>query len=536
MTTADERADAAGAAGWDETYDAVLIGGGVGSLAAAIALAAAGLRPLLIERSDLIGGTAAYSGGVVWAPANHRMRAKGLPDSAAEALEYLGRVSLGRGDAAVARAYVERIPATLESLERGTELTWMSYPRLPDYFAELPGGKLDGRCLLPQPRLVSAALDAAARRVPELEAVRPSVHFPAETGTWAGGRGLVGSLWLRLVEDGTPYALRTRAERLVLDRGTVAGVEMTGPAGRRRIRARHGVLLDTGGFEWNEPMTRAAVPAPAIYPQSPPGLDGDGQRMAAEAGAALALMDQTIWTPGIRVPGERNADRPLCRLFFQELARPHSILVNRAGRRFANETFFQDVARGWCEFDGAAAAYPNLPMRFVFDAAYVRKHGRPAAVEVGSYLSSHETLAGLAAENGIDADGLRRQVERFNADVAAGRDTEFGRGGTAYQRTFCPPAEDGVNPTLGTVAEPPFYAMEIFPGTSGHRGGAVCDDSGRVIHLDGEPIPGLYACGAAAAGLVTGGSYLSGTSLGHALVFGTLAADRMAGHRDRRSA
>lgn len=272
MTTAPERGDAG--PGWDEAYDAVLIGGGVGSLAAAIALAAAGLRPLLIERSDLIGGTAAYSGGVVWAPDNHRMRAKGLPDSAAEALEYLDAISLGRGDAAVAGAYVERIPATLEWLERETELTWMSYPRLPDYFAELPGGKADGRCLLPQPRLVSAALDAAARRVPELAAVRPSVHFPAETANWAAGRGLVGSLWLRVVEDGTPYALRTRAESLLLEDGAVAGVEVAAPAGRRRIRARHGVLLDTGGFEWNAAMTRAAVPAPAIYPQSPPGLTG----------------------------------------------------------------------------------------------------------------------------------------------------------------------------------------------------------------------------------------------------------------------
>jgi 3-oxosteroid 1-dehydrogenase len=342
MRIAPERGS--GSARWDEIHDAVLVGSGVGSLAAAIRLAIAGLRPLIVERADLIGGASAYSGGVVWAPANHRMRAKGLPDSIAEGLAYLDAVALGRGDARLARAYVERIPATLERLERETELTWMSYAGLPDYFAEIPGGKAEGRCLLPQPRVVSAALDAAATRAPELAAVRPSVHFPGERSNWAAGRGLVGALWLRVLEDGIPWALRTRAESLVLEDGAVVGVEATTPEGPRRIGARHGVLLASGGFEWNEAMTRAAVPAGQIYPQTPPGQDGDGHRMALSVGAAQALMDETIWTPGVRVPGELNEDRPLCRLCFQELTRPHSIVVNRMGRRFANETFFQDLA------------------------------------------------------------------------------------------------------------------------------------------------------------------------------------------------
>ncbi|HYC81027.1 MAG TPA: FAD-dependent oxidoreductase [Solirubrobacterales bacterium] len=512
----------------EATYDAVLVGSGVGSLAAAIHLAVAGLRPLLLERSAQVGGTAAYSGGVIWAPNNHRMRAKGLPDSAEEALDYLDGVSWGRGDPAVARAYVEELPAILEILERETELALVSYRGLPDYFAEIPGGKPDGRCLLPQPKLVSEALDSAAERVPELGLVRPSVHFPAEAGMWAGGRGLVGCLWLRVLEDGTPFELQTRVTELLTDEGgTVVGVEAVGPEGPRRFGARYGVLLNTGGFEWNERMTRASVPATAIYPQSPPGLTGDGHRMAAKLGADLALMDQTIWTPGVRVPGELNEDLQLCRLCFQDLALSHSAIVNRGGQRFANETFFQDLARGWCEFDSGSATHPNLPMYFVFDEEYRRLHGLPASVPVGSYLTRHDTLAELAAANEIDPEGLQAQIKRFNADVEYGWDTQFERGETAYQRAFTEPHADGGNPTLGTIAAPPFYCMEIFPGTSGHRGGVVCDDSGRVLDVGGEWIDGLYACGSTAAGLVTGGSYLTGTSLGHALIFGTLAANRM---------
>jgi len=522
MATAPERA----AAGhdWDEIHDAVLVGSGTGSLTAAIRLAARGLRPLVVERAESIGGASAYSGGVVWAPDNHLMRAQGMADSAAEALTYLDAVSLGRGDAAVARAYVERIPATLEWLERETELAWTIYRGLPDYFAEIPGGKADGRCLLPRRRVVSAALEAAARRVPELAAVRPSVHFPAETEAWAAGRALVGCLWLRVVEDGTPFALATRATSLVVAGGAVVGIEAEGPEGRRRIGARHGVLLDSGGFEWDAAMTRAAVPGPAPIPQTPPGMCGDGRRMGAAVGAAVALLDQTISTPAVMVPGELNEGRPLCRIFFQELALPHSIVVNRAGSRFANETFFQDLARGWSVLDGDDATYPNLPMFFVFDAAYRARHGLPAGIAPGSYLSVHGSLAELAAARGIDPAGLIAQVERFNRDAARGLDPQFGRGATAYQRAFAPPAEDGGNPTLGPLTEPPFHCMEIFPGTSGHRGGLVCDGSARVLGTDGGPIPGLFACGAAAAGSLTGGSYLTGTSLGNALAFGDLAA------------
>ena len=511
---------------WDAAYDAILVGGGIGSLAAAIRMTERGLRPLIVEKSSSVGGASAYSGGVVWAPNNHRMRAKGLADSTEEALDYLQRVSLGRGDERIARAYVETIPEVLEWLERRTAIVWMSYPRLPDYFAEISGGKHDGRCVLPQSRLITGALDRAREEHEELALVRPSVHFLTESGIWAAGRGLAGCLWLRVLEDETSYELDTRVTSLISCDGEVKGVEVQGPGGRRAIAAKLGVLLNTGGFEWNRRMTRASVPATALYPQTPPGSDGDGHTMAALLGADLALMDQTIWMPGVRVPGERNEEEQLCRLCFQELTLPHSILVNRRGERFANETFFQDIARGWCEFDSTDASYPNLPMYFVFDDEYRRRYGLPASVPLGSYLTRHDTLGELAERHTIDPDRLAAQVARFNADADAGRDRQFARGATAYQRAFTD-GGDGGNPTLGAIRSSPYYCMEIFPGTSGHRGGMVCDEEGRVLDVEGEWIRGLYACGSAAAGLVTGGSYLTGTSLGHALVFGTRAADAM---------
>jgi len=510
------------------SYDAVLIGAGIGSLAAAIRLGEGGLRPLIVEKSSLVGGATAYSGGVVWAPGNHRMRAKGMEDSPAEAMTYLESVARGRWDADLADAYVNEIGAILEWVEEVTPLRWMVYPDLPDYFAERPGGKAAGRCVLPQPRVVSRALDEALPAQPGLGLVRHSVHFPDERDGWAAGRALVGSLWLRVLELGIDFLMETRAVGLLREGGAIKGVELEGPGGHRLVRAELGVLLNTGGFEWNRTMTRQSVPGGhLVHPQTPPTDEGDGHVMAAQAGAALALMDQTISTPSIRVPDVENEGLPLYRLLFQELTFPHSLIVNSAGERFANETFFQDIVRGWEEYDDSVVGNPNLPMYFIFDSRYRSAYGVPGALAIGDHVTEHADLGSLAAAHGIDLAGLEAQVGRLNADARHGVDREFARGTTAYQRAFAALPGAPANPTIGAVETPPFYCLELFAGTSGHRGGAVIDRVGRVLGADGAAIPGLYACGSVAAGLVTGATYLTGASVGQALVFGVLAADAM---------
>lgn len=508
-------------------YDAILVGGGVGSLAAAIRLSEHGLRPLIVEKTDRVGGAAAYSGGIVWAPDNHYMRAKGMADSVSEALAYLESLSLGRWDPLIARSYVEAIPWIVEWLERATGIRWLSYDALPDYHAERPGGKMGGRCVLPHPRHAAAFLEQADERQPELKRVRESVHFPDERSPWSAGRALVGFLWSRVLDLHTAYRFESRAVRLTRDRDVVAGIELDGAGGRTMIHARFGVLLDTGGFEWNPSLTRACVPGIYAHPQTPPIADGDGHTMAGELGAAFALMDQTTLIPAIQVPGEDNDGQRLYRLFFQELARPHSLVVNRAGKRFANESFFPDIARGWSQRDDDRAEWPNVPMYFIFDEQYRRACGLPASLDVGTCLTSHPDLASLAQARSIDAQGLHDQVGRLNTDAAAGVDGEFHRGATAYQRAFAAKPRAGGNPTIGTVAEPPYYCLELFPSTSGHRGGVVTDGAARVLDVRDAPMLGLYACGSAAAGLVTGASYLSGASLGAAIAFGVLAADDM---------
>jgi succinate dehydrogenase/fumarate reductase flavoprotein subunit len=509
-------------------YDALLVGAGIGSLAAAIRLSEAGLRPLILEKSPTVGGATAYSGGVVWAPGNHRMREKGMEDSASEAMTYLESVARGRWDRSLAAAYVDEIAWILEWVEEVTPLRWMVYPDLPDYFAERIGGKIAGRCVLPQSRVVAQALDQILAAEEQMRLVRASVHFPDERDGWAAGRALVGSLWSRVLELGVDYRMETRVVGLLRKGEAVQGVEVDGPGGRAVLRARLGVLLNTGGFEWNQQMTRLCVPGGhLVHPQTPPTGEGDGHVMAAKAGAALALMDQTISTPSVRIPDVDNDGLPLYRLLFQELTYPHSLIVNSAGERFANETFFQDIVRGWDEYDDAAAENPNLPMYLVFDSEYRRTYGMPGGLRLGEFLTQHPDLASLAAAHKIDLAGLETQVERLNADARRGVDGEFARGETAYQRAFAIAPGEFENPTIGTVEAAPFYCLELFAGTSGHRGGAVIDQVGRVLDMDGRAIRGLYACGSVTAGLVTGATYLTGASVGQALVFAVLAADAM---------
>lgn len=518
----------------DTEFDAVLVGSGGGSLVAAIRLAERGLRPLIVEKSSLIGGGTAYSGGVVWVPNNHRMRAKGLEDSTAEALQYLDAIAMGRGDPVVADAYVRNASRLIDWLEDRTYLRWVTWPKHPDYFSELPGGKDEGRFLLPHPDLISDALDEAEQRWPQLSYVRRSVHLVGIEDAWVAGRALIACLWLRVLELGIEYRLDSRVRSLLRRAdGTIDGVVVETADGEQRIRARHGVLLNTGGFDHNQEMTARFLPVKEVFVQTPPSNEGDGHIMAAEIGAALGLLDQSIWMPSIRIPGEEHDGAPLYRMFFQEMALPHSFIVNRQGKRFCNETFYLDIARGWSELDLPHGAYPNIPSWFVFDAEYRDTYGLPPGVPLGAVLTEHETLAELAEATGIDPDGLLEQAEDFNKDAVLGLDPAFNRGSTRYQKYFGDPSHTP-NPTIGVVRTPPFYALPLYPGSSGHRGGVLIDADGRVLDVRGNAINQLYACGNTAASVLVGAGYTSGVTIGHSMVFGLLAAeDMIRQHEDR---
>jgi 3-oxosteroid 1-dehydrogenase len=111
-----------------------------------------------------------------------------------------------------------------------------------------------------------------------------------------------------------------------------------------------------------------------------------------------------------------------------------------------------------------------------------------------------------------------------------GVDGDFGRGSNAYDNWYGDPSNTP-NPNLGTIAKAPFYALQIWPGDLGTKGGLLTDEHARVLDGDGAPIRGLYAAGNTSAS-VMGRTYAGpGATIGPATTFAYIAVNHLANGR-----
>ncbi|MEI9928473.1 MAG: FAD-dependent oxidoreductase [Sphingomonas sp.] len=528
----------AGSAG--PTVDLLVVGSGSGGLTAAIAAHDAGLRVLIVEKSPVVGGGTAYSGGVVWAPCNHVMRKKGIADSAEEALHYLAQASGTRGDAALAQRYVATVGPLIEQIQQWTGIPWIIWTGQPDYYSDLPGASQNGRAILQHPASAHAVLEPLEASMPRLREVRLTPHMDLVPGfqradrpareSWVAGRAIIGGLWKAVLERSIPYRLSNALVDLVSENGRVVGGIVEDSDGHRQvIRAEGGVLLNTGGFDWNQAMAQRYLPGPVTMPQTPPSNFGDGHRLAMAQGAAVALMDKAVLHPAIRIPGELNDGEPLYRMFNAELAKPHGILVNRWGKRFAAETAYFGVCEAWNTVDQRHRDYVNVPSYLIVDSQFRAKYGLPGVGlhdPVPSWIHEADTIAELAGKIGVDVAGLESEVATYNRDCASGQDSRFERGATAYERYWGDP-DQAPNPTMGSIDQAPYYAFEVHPSHAGTRGGVVITPDAEVTRPNGSVIEGLFACGNTAANLLFGAGYASGAAVGSSMVFGYLAAQKV---------
>ncbi len=247
--------------------------------------------------------------------------------------------------------------------------------------------------------------------------------------------------------------------------------------------------------------------------------------MAMRAGASLANMREAWWTPSLELP---DGDGVMQTWFaHSEASLPHCIMVNRGGRRFANEAAnYNSFGAAFHTIDTTVYDYVNRPAWLVFDHHYVTRygiHGWRGDGPVPGWLTRASTLPALAEQVGISPDGLVATVERYGTFVANGDDADFGRGRSAYDLWWSDPTiTDSVDCTLGAIETPPFYALEVTSGTLGTKGGPRTDVDAQVLDVDGAPIPGLYAAGnvmASAMGMTYGGA---GGTLGPGMAFGYL--------------
>jgi 3-oxosteroid 1-dehydrogenase len=527
----------------EDEFDVVVVGSGGAGMVAALAAAHRGRSAVVLEKAATYGGSTARSGGGLWLPGNEVLKRAG---TGGDAHAYLAHVAGPDATAERQNAFLSAAPEVLEFLRAHTPLEFAWVPGYPDYYPEAPGGLAAGRSV--EPRLLDARLagpDLAApyQAAPDGIAVtqvdyrwlslgtrHPRTLFTAARLAGRGlsarllgrrrltmGQALAAGLREGLRTAGIPLLLETPMTGLLTDvEGRVTGVR----AGDRVFRARRGVLLASGGFEHNEAMRRKYQNIGTEWTVGAAGNTGDGIEAGAELGAALDLMDEAWWGPTIPLTGGPY----FC---LAERNQPGCLLVDSTGRRFVNEAApYVDAVHAML---GPAV---TLPAWLVADQTYRDRYlfagrGPRAPLPRRWFAAGVAHRAGrldeLAAAIDVPAGALGETVRRFNGFAANGRDEDFHRGDSAYDRYYGDPRQRP-NPCLGRVARPPFYAFRMVPGDLGTKGGLRTDERARVLRPDGAAIPGLWAAGNVSAA-VMGRSYAgAGATLGPALAFGYLAA------------
>jgi 3-oxosteroid 1-dehydrogenase len=540
---------------WDETADFVIVGSGGGSMCAALACVDQGMKPLILEKEPLVGGSTAMSGGILWIPGNALMAEAGVPDSTERGLEYLTGLVPEQPGSTLARkqAYMNTGPGMVDWL-RGKGIPFVYCRGWPDYYDEKPGGEPQGRSLgmalfdvrklgswkdklrrnflrLPVQGVEGHKMPLAFRTIEGFltaAKVYARLAMTKVLGTEYAGSGAAIQGWMLHTALKAGIEIRTEWPTidLVVEDGQVTGVVARHDGKDVRIQASKGVLINAGGFARNAEMRKAYGPQPSFteWTASNPGDTGEMLKTAMGLGAATHGLDRAIWTIASRQPNGNLG------IHANELAKPHLILVDKHGKRFTDESCSymetgQNIYKAgavpcWAIMDARHRAhYPwaLTPPRYT-PADWIEK----------GYMKRAGTIAELADKCGVDKAGLVETVARFNGFVAAGVDTDFHRGERAYDRYFGDPTHKP-SPTLGTLSEAPFYAVELFPGDVGTYGGLVTDENGRVLKDDGTAIDGLYATGNVTAG-VTGAVYPgAGASIGASFIFGYRAARHAGG-------
>ncbi|MCG5434214.1 FAD-dependent oxidoreductase [Mycobacterium sp. MYCO198283] len=520
---------------WDTETDVVVLGTGAAGLTAALTAAAEGADVAVFEKAPTVGGTSAVSGGILWIPAHDR--SPDGPLTVEDAMAYLRAQSLGYMDDELVETFVRTGPRMLDYVEAHSRLRFEVATGFPDYKPELPGGRPGGgRSINARPfdlellgdwrtRITSFPADFSNVGIDAETRARIHAAVDANDGDYCvAGTALVAGLLEGLLAHGIVPQPESRAVELLGPGHSVTGVRVHRPGGSVRVRARRGVVLACGGFEWDSRLVEAYLRGPMRGAVSPPYNTGDGLRMAMAHGADLANMGEAWWVPIVQIPGDTIDGRPRSRSVRLERTRPRSIIVNRAGKRFLNEAGEYNSMSGAFQYLDPRHGYVNDPAWIVFDSLHLKKYGFLGVDPDGvapDWFSPSKDLDELSEHTGIDAAGLRRTLDAWNRNVADEVDPDFGRGASAYDgywgdQTAPTPALR----TLGPIDTAPYYAVPVGIGAMGTKGGPRTDRDGRVLHVSGATIAGLYAAGNAMAG-VTGKAYGgAGGTLGPAMVFG----------------
>lgn len=558
---------------WDKEVDLLVMGTGAGGMACAVRGHDLGQQVLLIESSDQYGGSTAMSGGVCWVAGNPHMAKHRIEDSDADALAYLKFITKGKVEEGRLAHFLKESKRMVNYLEEHTHVRFDALDKYTDYYPEAPGGRSGGRSMecfpydgsqlgedfkhLRRPHPQSQVLGKfgiTARQAHTFLGSRTKTFlamfilmigwlfrggkrkkYGRDTRLCAGN-SLIARLRKSLQDRNVPLWLNSPAKDLIIEDGRVIGAIVEHEGKELRIRAKNGVIIAAGGFSRNQEMREQYQrhPITTEWTAGNPADLGQGIQMGIQAGGAIDLMKEAWWTPTCRIPGQSLAS-----VLVVEKSLPYSCFVNQKGQRFTNEAApYIDVVIGMYEDQEKTDA--TIPAWMVFDArcrqnypvgpvapGYVMKDAQLPRRIRENFLVKADSIEELAQKLEVDGNVLRATIERFNEHARNGVDPDFHRGESEQDRYYGDPRV-GPNPCLGAIEEGPFYAIQIFPGDLGTKGGLVTDLDARVLREDGAVIEGLFAVGNSAAS-VMGETYPgAGGTIAPALTYGMIAAEAAA--------
>lgn len=547
---------------WDASYDVVVVGSGAAGLTAGLTAKLQGMKSLVIEKTDRYGGASAISGGALWIPNNHIIKGAGVPDTHELARQYLDSTIGDRVPEELKEAYITRGPEMLRFLYNKTKHMRFQYAKgYSDYYPEKPGGLSQGRSIEPlifdltkmgslanSMRRASLSTKGFTMNSYEFHKVNMITRTlkgkttalklgarlvkskVTKSDPVALGEALIARLRLSLAEANGELWLSTAFKDFIMGKGRVIGIIVERDGQELKIEAKKGVVLSSGGFSHNQTLREKYLPSPtnAAWTSSPEGQTGDILEPSVKIGATLDLMDKVWGAPSVIDPQGHPfflvADRGV----------PNMIVVDSAGHRFVNEaapyhefvdTMYkhQEVTKqaipSWILIDASAKS------RYIFTGLFPGQAFPKSWFEHG-VAKSADTIEELAKQMDVPAESLVATVNRFNDFARNGHDDDFYRGDSAYDNYYGDPTLP--NPNLAEIKKAPFYALRLYPGDIGTKGGLVVDKYARVIKENGEPIEGLYASGNCSASIM-GETYPGpGATLGPGMTLSFVATAHMA--------